>query len=274
MTTSALRNEIEAQYTDVEGMVTGLKGPQGRWTSGNHLVITSEYYIMLALRGESLPADGSKFNSLVEGCWDVRDGKRIPGLLNRNDQRWDDQAHDDIQAVYNASYFYGREAAQAIYDYGNRWTIGLFTVRIPKTWKYIGGKSFKVPFACKWYYDNTESTPELDFNKWMGRFPWFAPGLKNAVGKELGWVSQLMFATYFWSGRRDKDLGNASGRKLRWLAMWPMYGKYKICDSQMRKWLEKINADYPRGMADVYGHYYAPDHPYALFYVDPPLKAW
>lgn len=226
----SFREEVEQNYTDAEGMITSVRDPKEKWTSGNHLLITGTYYVLLSYLDRTTEADVENFKKLVKSC-EVR-----PGVYNRNQNRPDAQAHDDYIGIVAASYFLQSDFHREVLDHGenNNWT-----------------------------FDNTDNDI-VEINSYFSRFPDFVPFVRAANGKSPSLWEQVLFAiAILVSAFSDKN--ETSGKILKWLEIQTIRNKYFIIDSAIFFWKKMIFKKYPNGMGDVFGIYFGKDHPFAKY---------
>ena len=220
------RTEIAQHYTDPEGMISQVRDPQAKWTSGNHLLITGTYYSILSLIDTISEKDRSDFVSVVTPC------EVEPGLFNRNKGRLDKEAHDDYIGVVSASYFLDAAFKRDVLQYGR---------------------------AHWWRFDN-DNDGDLESLFW--RLPDFIPLVKAANGMTLNLFNILAFSVSLIANALSKK-DDTSGIILRWLETQVMAKKSWAIDVEIAFWKRQILKKYPGGMGDVFGIYYGKDHPFA-----------
>lgn len=225
------REEIEQHYTDPEGMISGVRDPDVAWTSGNHLLITSTYYVLLNELDRLTPKDMTNFTRLVQGC------EVVPGVYNRNAGRYDLQAHDDYIGIIAASYVLGLSFVEDILNHGEK---------------------------NGWLFDNTQGRVPSG-EPYFGRLPDFAPLVRSANRQALTLWEQLLFCgSLLVNALRPR--GNESGVILSWLETKPTQGKHGLIDLAISFWKKRLVKKYPNGMGEVFGIYYGVSHPYSVYY--------
>lgn len=243
------------------GAVHAIRDPGEDITSGNHHVIAAVHHKFLALMNMVDPEDLQKARKFIESTRDVT------GVFNRAATKLEDQAHDDIMALCVSDYYLGlRQYAAELHQVGTRWTAG---------WMKIG--KFKFPMFFKWYFDNTEETPEIEVKKWFGRFLWL-PGLikecLNDPKEGMSWWHRMNFIIYLLANVYfEKDPTSVSGRQLRWLTVDVIYRRgYRLTNWAIRKWRKRQEEVFGpmEPMADsgwnlALGRYYSPTHPFAIY---------
>lgn len=204
------------------------KDPTDDITSGNHHVIAAVHHKFMALMDNFNWEDQREAESFIESTRD------LTGVFNRAATKIEDQAHDDILALCATAFYLNMPRyAGELEAIGNRWTAGWMTV-----WRV------KIPMMFKWYYDNTEETPEIQFKKWFGRFLWL-PGFMRVCMKRRGlgmnWWHRVNYMAYLLANAWfEKDDRAISGRQLRWLTTDIVYRqKYPLVNWAIRTWRKK-----------------------------------
>ncbi len=210
------------------GAVHTVRDPADDITSGNHHVIAAVHHKYLGLMKVWDVEDQRKAIEFIESTRDVT------GVFNRAATKLEDQAHDDILAISASAYYlkmprYARE----LHAIGNRWTAGFM-----KVW------GIKIPMVFKWYYDNTEETPEIEVKKWFGRFFWLPGFMKECLddpNEGMSWFHRMNYVFYILdSAWFEKDDRAVSGRQLRDLTMDIVYRRgYPIVNWAIRTWRKK-----------------------------------
>jgi len=197
-------------------------------SNGNHHVIGAVHHKMIGVMGIVDVEDQRKAIEFIESTRDVT------GVFNRAATKMEDQAHDDIMALSVTAFYldlprYARELEKI----GNRWTAGFMTL-----W------GIKIPMMFKWYFDNTEETPQIEVKKWFGRFFWL-PGIIRLATKDpkkkMNRWHRLNYSIYLlWNAWREKDDRATSGRQLRWLTIDMVYRQgYPFTNWAIRTWRKK-----------------------------------
>jgi hypothetical protein len=241
---SEFREEIYDHYMTPNGAVHTMRDPDNQVTSGNHHVLNATYHVIQSKLDNLYRADKEAEMLFVEACRDPS------GVFNRAPGKLDEQAHDDLLAIGVSSALLNLDYAREIYEHGNKW-------RFPK---------FKgIPIPMKWYYDNTEETPDFNPKHWHFRFPGLVGVYKTAAGKRASIFDQIGYCIYLMSGAMNKDKTDTSGRILRWLSISVMKDKYWLCDLAIKYYQRSIEKMYPNGMIDVMAIYHGPDHPFSKY---------
>lgn len=200
-------------------------------TSGNHHVIGAVHHKFLALMDQIRLRDISQAVTFIESTRDVT------GVFNRAATKLEDQAHDDILALVVSDFYLDRGYARELYAIGDRWVAGWMRV-----WK------IKVPVIFKWYFDNTEETPEIELKKWFGRFMWLPGVIKICTRRpdlKMSWFEKLNYMIYLGTNLLEKDPNAMSGRQLRWLTIDVVYRQgYPMVNRMIRKWRQKQEETY------------------------------
>lgn len=213
-----------------DGTYHGAKDPPTNSTSGNHHIINAIHYSICDRYNEVTGEDQIIASNYIDKCLD------ITGVFNRAPDKFDHQAHDDIIGISCTS----KKLFLPYANYINRY----------------GEKHF-------WYFDNTEETSKFEIKNWHGRFPWAIATYKHCAGYRLNLFYQLALGLYFYTGTRNDDTTDTSGRILRWLQKESVKGKYKIVDFFIKKWEDKLKEQYSNAMGDVMSIYYGVNHPFA-----------
>lgn len=205
-----------------------VKNPAYLETSGNLHIINAIHYTILERYKANAEREYHNASSFISDCME-----RF-GIYNRAPTKFDHQAHDDYIGIAIQSKLFNLAHARFI-----------------NSTKY-------------YYFDNTEETNKFEIKNWHGRFPWalFTYNVCDTGSANLFY--QLGFCAYLWTGIRNKDLTDTSGRILRWLQKEAVKGKYKLVDWFIGKWEKDLASKYPGGIGEVMGIYYGPDHPFAL----------
>src|SRR6267154_669901 len=112
------KEQILNYYLDGDGQVTVDKNPT-KWSTGNGLLHTGLFYMILAINQILDDADKLRFRKAVDDCWvRAKSGHVIPGLLNRNPGRPDLEGQDDYVGVCGGSYCVRDDSASNIVIYG------------------------------------------------------------------------------------------------------------------------------------------------------------
>lgn len=120
----SLREEI-ARFRQPDGLVSPKRDPEIDST-GNGLLYTSLYMILLGRRGGFSSDDAHEFRRIVNRCW-ARSGKVLgrtyPGCLSRSPTKTDEQeSWDDYQAVAYAGMLAGLPFARLMLAHARKFT--------------------------------------------------------------------------------------------------------------------------------------------------------
>lgn len=251
------RNEIQQHYMTSNGAIHSQRDPKELVTSGNHHVINVTYLAILKYLSWGINrSDILNFKKFVESTRDAT------GVFNRAETKiHDDQAHDDMLAVGVGSKLCSQFYHKEIFCLGQKWFAGLFSVDNAKILKWTFAK-LKIPFVCRYYYDNTEETAELQLKNWHGRFPWLVAIYRSLNNKFLGPWSRLNLFLRLVLESRQKDDGT-SGRILTFIMLSHLRsGKYWGLKWAIKKWDQHIE-DRFGGFEGLFGRYHGYDHAYA-----------
>lgn len=232
-----LRDEIES-YRDMDGLVAPKRTfPGQRNASGNGILYTAEYFLLLDLRGELLhPKDPADFMAVLLSC------QNEPGLFNRSPVHPDQEAPDDYLGLVLASEVLRLPYAMDIWAYGDRNHFVYNNVRPGKfTWTAWFGRMPQV----------------------VAHFQWCA-GFTPALWRRLWWCGAVATAGFRGKGGEDAWI-------LSWL-LTRIIEREHVGDSLERMaikiWRWRLKRAYPGGMKGVFSRYFGPEHPIAKYWVD------
>lgn len=222
------KGEVLNHYMDREGLVTIDRNPTP-WSTGNGLMHTGVFYTILFLRGEIDESDLKRFTSAVDGCWEGPLEAPIAGLLERNNNREDLQAHDDYH-VMTASFLLGTYHARMVERYGS---------------------------SHFWSFNNV--TPgKFTLQTWHGRFPGHVGYLRLCADKKPGLFQNFLLDQSIGFNVYSKD---ATSKILCWLKI--QVAKIKgYCKDSIEFWEEKL-VDQFGSMEMVFAQYFGHNHPFA-----------
>lgn len=220
------KDEILSHYIDEECLVTVDRDPSGRWSTGNGLLYTGLFYSILAVTDNLSIEDVRRFARAVEPCWVYA----YKGLLERNDGRPDQQAHDDYIGVVVASYLLNTYHARAVHDFGK---------------------------AHCWVFDNVHPT-KFSLNCWHGRFPGLVGLYRVCAKQDPGFVQEVGLATSIYANALSGK-EKFGGKILTWLKVQALKHQATSCMDAVEYWERKLVKDYG-SFANVLAGYFGPDH--------------
>jgi len=97
-----IANEIDAEWTDEDGLVTLKPDQKNRWSADNQILFTCHYILCLWKMGLLCREKIKLFDNLLSRCQRHFNGRVIAGLWNRNPGRCgpnDLQEHDDYTGI-------------------------------------------------------------------------------------------------------------------------------------------------------------------------------
>lgn len=243
----SLKSEI-LPYTDGLGYVApALVGPGIMRASDNETMFTSEYYVLLALRGELEPGDADAWKALIRRCM------RLPGLLVRSPADTStDNGPDNMLGVLDASQRLNRpDIAQSILDYGYA-HYGIFSGENPGS-----------------IYKSDNKSINWDGLLWR-QLQLLAGAL--AAAKKLRWY-HLPLTVYtaliiLWTGLNNYALTDCDARRLTWHLVNIMAPSSLLCRLATKVWMWKLYKDFPGlGMLGIAQQYYQNSHPFREYFV-------
>lgn len=238
-----LRDEIQTKYLDQNGLVTpslAIHGP-----SDNGTCFTSEYYILLAKRGELVPNDRNEFSTKIWTCF----APNKMGLLLRQPRTLGQDGPDNLLAVCAASIVLDDSfIPDFILHYGVR-HLGFYNSDNPGSLKTRAGK----------------------LN--LGAFLWRQPQLLTitlAGAKKLKWYHfPLTFYTalvILYAGLRNISKTDSDSWRLTWLLIQGMSKVSKLCKWSSKYFYKQLYEKFLNGMTGVAETYYEKDHPFIRFW--------
>lgn len=233
-----LKEEI-ASYTQRDGLISPNKNP-GIDSTGNGLLYTSLYYILLHKTGQLTCDDRHRFRNIVLSC--RAHGSRFYGLLHRSPTKIEEQTgHDDYVGVCTALMLLDlNNIAWLIVNFGNKRNLLIF----------------------KWLYNNL-CPIEFTFQAWRGRRPEVVAHMQQCVDTiKVHPLRVLYMAIYILIGGVD---GHHQSIIMRYLI--GSYSKYRIVRWAWSKFEKRILKKYNRGMADVLAKELGALHPVVRYWV-------
>lgn len=228
---------IESSYTDSEGLVSKDINP-GRWSSGNGALISAIHYTLLHLLGLTTVRDIEASYKAIRLLWDGSGDAIVPGLLERNDGRVDQDAWDNYVGVLVWSHVTKLYSiASLIHDYGAS--------------------------HC-WVYQNEPGLKNY-FRGMLWRFPGMVPFIKLAARRNIGPIDRFLLRA-----RIEADSSGPGAEITRWLMAIGVLlltpdlpdGPFSGLRSGARSKLLQIDMFY--GSVQVLlSRYYGTSHPFA-----------
>ncbi len=216
----SFRSDIESLYTDKEGLVSKDVNPT-EWSSGNGLLYTSIYYTLLKLRNELIPSDVVEFKRIYTSL------QNFPGTFNRNVNRTDLNAHDDLTGLVACSRLIepNRDAAKAVFWHGIKYQGCFNNVDNKRTFR-----------SLQWRH--------LDF---MSHCFVSAYNVRIFVPIQLDYIANI-------------NLEDTTSIILAWLQLESLNNDDVKLNFQIA-----IRKKYLDGMRSVFASYFGPTHPFAMY---------
>lgn len=266
----SLREEIKA-FTDADGLVApGPVNPGDTRTSDNGVMFTSEYYVLLALRGELEPLDVSDWRSRTLQCF------KEPGLLCRNPVKYgvaSQEGPDDYYGVIAASSIMDPTIAQAILAYGKarEYTLDpIFDYVQEKTGDVLWLRLLrKVLGGIKVRYNFNNMGEDLTPESWMGRQLQLVAAMHFAANKKCPLLLRIFTALVIATSCINAPTSDTDGRRLAWLLICTAAPKCWMSKLASRLWYYRLKRDYPgKGMRGVAELYYQANHPFKTYHLE------
>lgn len=240
----SLREDI-LPYTDADGLVAPWKVPQGhRNGSGNGLLYTSLYYILLTNKGLIGTPERLAFMETIMPC-----ESSIPGVYNRSPVHPDQEGPDD---------YIGLVAAASILELKSIcW--GILTHGMEKPFQ-LG------PIKLFFNYCNIAKEVVLHRSSWLGRMPQVVAHIKLACGVQPTFVQKLVWCYSVISSVYAKE-DNFDARILSYLLVrnYSVGGdgiRNALCDWAVRWFLKRT--DMSKVMQKAFGE----GHPLAVYWTN------
>lgn len=149
----SVKEEILREYVDQDRQIVIDRFPS-KWSTGNGLMTTGLFYTLCSLLGDIDDADRDRFEIAVMLC------QQDPGVYNRNPDRRDANAHDDVVGVVAASVLMNEtfhidvlthgKANKFIYNNTEDTRFTRNTLN-PTRWQWWSFR-LRFPFEILWYY--------------------------------------------------------------------------------------------------------------------------
>ncbi len=246
-------------YIDEFGLVQPKKGEM----SGNGLLYTAHYAIILSDHGELDDIEVERLKKVYDSC------QKEPGLMMRSPvggAQWKDQeGPDDYFGVAAAAYFLESDIADSVLRYGNDMPALEYSDEFENEekrkmsriyWKVL---SF---LGCTKYVYNNDKPRYFTQSAFMGRMPNLLANLEWGAGespsffRKLWWCVALIVGSFAPADHSDSWI-------VSWLSVRTMDRRSWMCSLVASYWTRKMLRTYPNGMADVFARYFGPDHPIA-----------
>jgi hypothetical protein len=231
----SLRDEIQANYTDANGLICNRKCTKDEVNpSGNGVCYTGEYIAILKARGEpSLLVNALAIQALWK-CWNT-------GPLSRGPGQFDTESVDDYYGLAATQFWMLNKTAL---DYGfQHW--GSFNNIFPYSWTFT---------FFLW------RQPQL-----LYAMACSAGVIRNPVYWPFGVYTALVIATAcVFGAKTDWD-----SWRLTWLLIQTVSPHSCLCRQAAKLWWRRLRKAFGNeGMRAVYAGYFGPQHPFAKYAVN------
>lgn len=265
-----LREEIKA-FTDADGLVApNPVSPTDTLTSDNGPMFTSEYFLLLALRGELNPSDAADWRSRILQCF------KEPGLLCRVPVKYgifSQEGPDDYYGILAASSVLDPSIAEAVLTYGQSRQYPLAPIfdyiqeRTGDVWwlrllrKVLGGVQVR--------YNFNNIGEGLTPSSWMGRQPQLVAAMYFASHKKCPFYLRLITALVIATSCIGVSPQNTDARRLSWLLVCMAAPRCWMSKLASKLWYGRLQKDYPgKGMLGVAEIYYQGQHPFKTYHLN------
>jgi len=177
-----LKDEISA-YRDADGLVCNHRVEPGQVnSSGNGVLYTSLYFLLLKRRGELTPEDQLDYLSVMRSC----EVPGFPGLLKRGPNQNDEESHDDYTGACAGLAKLSPGWAFRILAHGRaRW------VKTPSS--ILVNYSYSVVIPGAWG----------GIKPWLGRMRQVVAHMHWAAGETPPWYDRLVWVMAVAFGKLD-----------------------------------------------------------------------
>lgn len=229
MNSKEFKEEILTHYLDRDLQVTIDRDPTP-WSTGNGLLHTGLFYVLLHLNNLITEEDRLRFTKCVDGCWAGPDDAATVGVLERNPNRPDKQAHDDYQGVMAASFLLKTYHAAVITQYGEN-----------HNWSF-----------------NNEHPDEFSLATCHARFVDIVPFYKLAASVELSAIDKMRFKLAVNLGPSEAH----DGSMMQWLRIQVAKAYPDEFGSQISSWDERFEKQF-QSLGKLFEPYFGSHHPFS-----------
>lgn len=229
-----LREEIKP-YIDENNLVLPHRNNPGSAESGNGLLYTSIYYLLLFVTGKLTKDDVLEFSRRVLDCEVVG---RV-GLFHRASDKTGEQiGWDDYIAVIALASLIGANVVK----------ISIRKQSQKRYWLFL-----------RFCYPNLNPDKLRPFKAWFGRNPWFVAFAKISLGMWFSFVASGVLSLRLVLSAR---FGSPSGWHLDWLMVEALKKRTMWIDSASAYWWKTTGAAEPGGIAEILRYEFrSPQHP-------------
>lgn len=266
----SLREEIKP-FTDVDGLVAPYPvSPTDHNTSDNGPMFTSEYYLLLALRGELEASDVQDWRNRILQCF------KQPGLLCRVPVKYgviSQEGPDDYYGVLAASSILDPIIAESILAYGQSREYALDPI-----FNYVQQRTGDVWWLrlirlalgrVKVRYNFNNMGEGLTPESWMGRQLPLVAAMHFAANKKCPFLIRVFTALVIATSCMRRPISDTDGRRLAWLLICTAAPKCWMSKLASKLWYMRLKRDYPgKGMRGVAELYYQANHPFKTYHLE------
>jgi hypothetical protein len=230
VTETEVRSDFEP-FFDPDGFI----GPKAGQGSGNGLLYTAEYVVILRQLGFLKPADLIKYENLCLKC------EISPGCYNRSPGDRSQEGPDDYTGVAAAS-----------------------PINADRSLRH-GESNF-------WIYNNNgkgirDSSGKINWAAFMGRFPSLLAHMKYGAGRKLGLITWLAWQIAV-LGCALSDTADQDSWFLTWLLVHTGGQKSMVNRWISKLWVGNLRKQFPGGIQEVFEKYFGFQHPIAKYAQD------
>lgn len=246
----SLRTEINEDYTDANGLVSPHPCSRQSTASDNGPMFTSEYYIMLKMRGELTAFDAMMYQTTINSCINLQGMLcRWPVLMPQIQEQI-----DDYYAVLNACK-----------QLGITWMPRLF---LKAAVRNLGALNNVNP--GKWTFDSfLIRQPQLVASMVAAGFPSKLDPLHLAI-RLIAFPFFLVAAVTIAISCIGEPKDSTDPRRLSWHLIQATQSLSVLCALSSLLWYRRLRLSYGiAGMRAVAAIYYKPEgsHPFAKYWV-------
>ena len=225
MDLASFKQEVLAHYMDQDHLVTVDRDP-GKWSTGNGLLHTGIFYLILGINNAAEYSDRGQFASIVRACW----SHGISGLLDRNPGRPDKESQDDYIGIMAAAYLLSSPVAVEILNYGKR---NFFS------------------------YDNTNPN-RFVLSACHLRFPGLIGFYRLCCRQDPGWLQREALFFKLCQSIPDNTQTNILGWIMNQVIKWQSSYLYE----EAVDWEKRLFQKY-KTLGNLFSGYFGPNHPFS-----------
>lgn len=227
-------------YRDADGLVV----PNGEGcsptqynVSGNGVLYTGEYVLLMRLNGELNDSDRKDYRDVIEACMPVE-----KGLLSRSPTHSDQEGPDDYIGLAVGAWATGNnDLAEAVITYGKK-HYGFFNNENPGSYYHKDGR--------------------FNWSALLIRQPQLIGIMYYAANRVPPFLIRLYLAIGILISGRNKPLSDSDARILAWLVINVVDNRCWMIKIAARVFTNRLLKQYDRGMTDVISYYFQDPHPF------------